>query len=203
MASNAQPSTQAHAAGSEGLIRFAGLACIIGGLLWSVLVAIDQSEASIPDYVSGLLIPIPMLIGMACGPLGLLALRADRSGGMRRTGIVGASITLLGILAYLAAALSPYFAGEEVEIFYPAGALLAGIGMVTLGIAAFAGRWLPGWRRAAPLCVGLYYVGMIPFQIVFFIIPDGEPSPILLGIWSVAWILFGYALRSGSRSRHA
>lgn len=180
-------------------IRFAGLACFIGGLLWAVLVSVEQLE-SLPSIVSGLLIPIPMLLGMACGPLILLVLCSRGSGRMRRVGIIGATISLVGVCSYLAATLSKYVVGYEVEFFYPIGALLVGIGMLMLGIAVFVSRLLKGWRRIAPLLVGLYYVAMIPFQVVFFIIPDGQPSPILLGIWSIAWILFGYAIWSSAPS---
>lgn len=84
------------------------------------------------------------------------------------------------------------------EFFYPVGALLVGVGMLTLGIVMFVARALTGWRRMAPLFVGLYYVVMIPFQIVFFIVPNGEPSSLLLGLWSITWILFGYAIWSSA-----
>ncbi|MBS4201244.1 hypothetical protein KHA93_16525 [Bacillus sp. FJAT-49732] len=96
--------------------------------------------------------------------------------------------------------MSKYIVGYEVEFFYPVGALLLGVGMLMLGIAVFVARSLTGWHRMAPLFVGVYYVAMIPFQIVFFIIPNGEPSPILLGIWSIPWILLGYAIWSSASS---
>jgi hypothetical protein len=194
MVSNGQSPNQARPEVLAGRIRFAGLACLIGGLLWAVLVSVEQIQTSVPSIVSGFLIPFPMLLGMACGPLGLLLLRASGSGQMKRVGTVGTSITLLGICSYLAATLSKYIVGYEVELFYPVGALLVGVGMLMLGIAVFVARRLTGWHRMAPLFVGLYYVAMIPFQVIFFIIPNGSPSPILLGIWSVAWILLGYAI---------
>jgi len=124
---------------------------------------------------------------------------------MRWGGRIGSSISLMGVISYLAAALSKYVVGYEMEFFYPVGALLVGVGMLMLGIVEFVARSLTGWRRMAPLFVGLYYVAMIPFQIVFFIIPNGEPSSLLLGFWSVAWILFGYAIWSSAPSfeRHA
>lgn len=197
MVSHVQPPNQARPAVSAGRIRFSGLACLIGGLLWAALVSVELLEA-VPSIVSGLLIPIPMLLGMACGPLGLLILSASGSGRMRRVGLIGTSISLLGVCSYLAATLSKYIVGYEVDLFYPVGALLIGVGMLMLGIAVFVGRWMTGWRRMAPLFVGLYYVVMIPFQIVFFIIPDGQPSSILLGFWSVAWILMGYAIWSSA-----
>jgi len=201
MVSQLELSNRAKTAGSAGRIRFAGLACLIGGLLWATLVIIEQIQASVSSIVSGLLIPFPMLLGMACGPLGLLVLSASGSGRMRRVGLIGAYISLLGVCSYLAATLSKYIVGYEVEFFYPIGALLIGIGMLMLGIAGFAARWMTGWHRMTPLFVGLYYVAMIPFQIVFFIIPDGEPSPLLLGFWSIAWILMGYSIWSSARHR--
>lgn len=199
MISEVQRSNQSSLAVTAGRIRFTGLACLIGGLLWVVLVSVEQFQA-VPSIVSGLLIPIPMLLGLACGPLGLLILRDSGNGRMRRVGLIGTSISLLGVCSYLAAALSQYVVGYEVEFFYPIGALLVGVGMIMLGIVVFVARWMAGWRRMAPLFVGLYYVAMIPFQIVFFIIPNGEPSPILLGFWSVTWILHGYAIWSSASS---
>lgn len=200
MVSNVQITNQARPEASTGRIRFTGLACLIGGLLWAVLVTVEQLQATVPSILPGLLIPVPMLLCLACGPLGLIILGASGSGRMRRVGLIGTWITLIGICSYLAATLSKYVVGYEVEFFYPIGALLVGVGMLTLGIAVFIARSLGGWRRIAPLIVGLYYVVMIPFQIIFFIIPDGNPSPILLGIWSVTWILLGYAIWSSSRS---
>lgn len=200
MESNVEPPNQARPEVSAGRIRFAGLACLIGGLLWVVLVSVEELQASVPEIVTGLLIPLPMLLGMACGPLGLLMLRASGSGRMRRVGLIGTAITLLGICSYLAATLSKYIVGYEVEFFYPVGALLVGVGMLMLGIAVFVAKRLTGWHRVAPLFVGVYYVAMIPFQIIFFIIPNGNPSPILLGIWSITWILLGFAIRNSTSS---
>lgn len=197
MVSNIQPPNQVRREVSAGRIRFAGIACLIGGLLWPMLIIVESLEA-VPPIIPGLLIPFPMLLCLACGPLGIFMLRASGIGRMRWVGLIGTSITILGICSYLAATLSKYIVGYEVEIFYPVGALLLGVGMLTLGIAVFVARRLTGWRRMAPLFVGLYYVVMIPFQIIFFIIPGENPSPILLGFWSVTWILLGYAIWSSS-----
>jgi hypothetical protein len=79
-------------------------------------------------------------------------------------------------------------------IFYALGALLSGVGMLPLGIATLMARRLPGWRRFAPLVVGLYYILMIPIQVVFFIIPNGTPSPTLLVFWGLTWALLGHAI---------
>lgn len=200
MDSNVKSSNQTSPAVSVGRIHLAGLACLIGGLLWAVLVIIDHPESPVAPIVPGLLIPFPMLLCLACGPLGLLILRASGKGKTRLLGLIGTSITLVGICSYLAATLSKYIVGYEVELFYPVGALLVGVGMLILGIAVSLARRLPRWHRMAPLIVGLYYVAIIPFQIVFFIIPNGEPSPILLGLWSITWVLLGYAIWSSASS---
>lgn len=196
MVSNGKSSNQTKPEVSTWRIRFTGLACLTGGLLWAALVTVEQLQSPVPPIIPGLLIPFPMLLGLACGPLGLLVLFASGSGRTRRIGLIGTSITLLGLFSYLAATLSKYIVGYEVEFFYPIGALMVGVGMLILGIAVSLARRLPGWRRMAPFFVGVYYVAMIPFQIVFFIIPKGQPSLILLGFWSVTWILLGYAIWS-------
>jgi hypothetical protein len=89
MISNVQPSNQASLAVSVGRIRFTGIACLIGGLLWVLLVSVEQLQA-VPSIFSELLIPIPML-------LGLLVLHASGSGRMKQVGLIGTSISLLGV----------------------------------------------------------------------------------------------------------
>lgn len=70
-------------------------------------------------------------------------------------GLVGAIVTLPGLLSYLAGRLLQTvlgFATQEIGILYAAGALL----------------------------VGLYFAAMILVQIVFFFGPGGAPSSLLL-----------------------
>jgi hypothetical protein len=175
-------------------IRWYGLACIIGGLLFFALnITADLPIAQFPSIISNLM-GVVLLLGLMGGPLGLLALRAGGNGRMGRVGLSGAVITLLGLLFYLVGVVYTSLIDPEMGIFYALGALLSGIGMLPLGIAALALRPLVGWRRFAPLAVGLYYILMIPFQIVFFIVPNDQPSSTLLAFWGLTWSLLGYAI---------
>ncbi|MEZ4730022.1 MAG: hypothetical protein R3E79_23070 [Caldilineaceae bacterium] len=143
-------------------IRLAGLACLLGGLLFfGINLLPPESSPLILDVLSVLL-----LVCLAGGPLGVHGLHVFGSGRVRHLGGVGVSITLFGLLVYLvgvfAIRLKP-----ELGFLYALGALFSGIGMLLTGIAVMVARQLPGWRRFAPLLVGLYYLIMIPIQIVF------------------------------------
>jgi len=175
----------------QARIRWCGIACIIGGLLFFALnltevLGIVQSPGIMFD-----LLGIVLLLGLMGGPLGLLGLRAA---GRRRMGLIGAIITLLGLLSYLIGVVYIRVVDPEMGIFYALGALLSGVGMLLLGIATLIARRLPSWQRFAPLIVGLYYILMIPIQIMLFIGPSGQPSATLLGFWGLTWALLGYAI---------
>lgn len=183
-------------------IQPSGLACLVGGLLWLVVNLAGAFGLPLgPPVVEGLL-GVLLLLGLRGGPLGLLTLRA----GGGRTGRVSAIVTLLGLVSYLtgqALQTALGLATSEIGIFYAAGALLVGLGMLLLGITVLLARRLAGWRRFAPLSVGLYYAAMIPVQIVLFIGPNGTPSSTLLAFWRLTWALLGYAILSEAQTRRA
>lgn len=180
-------------------VRSLGLVCLVGGLLWLFNVGKEAFGLSLgPAFMEDLLAWL-MLLGLMGGPLGLLFLGAA---GRRRTGRVGVVGALLGLCSYLTGSVLETmfgFATSEIGVFYAAGALLVGLGMLLLGVAVVLERRLTGWRRFAPLSVGVYYAGMIPFQIVFFIGPNGTPSSTLLAFWGLTWMLLGYALFSETK----
>lgn len=172
-------------------IRLAGLACLLGGLLFcGINLLPTESSSLILDGLS-----VFLLLCLVGGPLGLRGLHGFGQGRVRRLGGVGVIITLFGLLVYLIGVFANRL-NPEMGFLYALGALFSGLGMLLAGIAVIAARQLSGWRRFAPLLVGLYYVLMIPIQIVFFIGPTGEPSHLLLGCWGVTWALLGYALAS-------
>jgi hypothetical protein len=175
-------------------IHWYGLACIIGGLLFFALNVTDELLIVHLPSIASNLVGVVLLLGLMGGPLGLLSLRAVGPGQTRSIGSIGAAITLLGLLSYLVGIVYTSLIDPEMGIFYALGALLSGVGMLLLGIAALFARRLPSWRRFAPLVVGLYYMLMIPIQIVFFIVPNGQPSATLLAFWGLTWALLGYAI---------
>jgi hypothetical protein len=178
-----------------------GLACLAGGLLFAGLNILEGLGLVQLSAGASFAIGLLLLLGLLGGPLGLLANGAAGHGRLGSAGRVGAIITLLGLCSYLVGQLYTTLVDPDMGIFYALGALLSGVGMLPLGIAVVLARRLGGWRRFAPLIVGMYYALMIPIQIVFFIAPHGEPSAQLLGGWGLTWALLGYALFSTRQSR--
>jgi hypothetical protein len=189
--------------GSRANIRLLGLAALIGGLLWWLLNISEPLDIPLGPPVAQGLIGVVLLVGLMGGPLGLLALRATDNRRMGRAGVV---IALLGLLSYLTGQSLQTVLGlatSQIGVFYAAGALLVGLGMLPLGLAATLARRLSGWRQFAPLLVGMYYALTIPLQIVFFIGPNGIPSNTLLAFWGLTCALLGYAIFSTLEPPHA
>lgn len=186
------------------LSRLGGLTCLAGGLAWFTLALLVASGAERSWSPAGgdLLFALTNLCLMG-GPLGMITLRAAGAGWKQRVGLTGACLTLLGQCSYIAGATYTFLTGKEEGLVLASralGALLVGLGLLTLGSIAVMARRLPGWWRIAPLLVGLYYACMIPFRIIFFIIPDGSPSVTLLAFWSLTWALLGWVIWSGARA---
>lgn len=192
---------------STTLHRLGGMTCMAGGLSWLTIGLLEASGAGAGwrPTAGGPVFALTVICLMG-GPLGLLALRAAGGGWKRRVELTGAGVALLGLCSYAAGVVRVFAVGGEDGLVLASralGALLVGVGMMALGVVTFAARRLPGWRRFAPLIVGLYYAVMIPFQIVFFIRPTGRPSVTLLAFWGLAWALLGYAMWSAARTSEA
>jgi hypothetical protein len=142
------------------------------------------------------ILSVLLLLGLLGGPVGLLAMGAIGEGHTQLAGRLGAGVAVLGLLSYLGGVAYTTLVDPSMGIFYALGALLSGIGMLTLGVAVILARRLRGWRRQAPVLVGIYYLLMISVQIVFFIGPTGQPSELLLGLWGLTWALLGAAIAS-------
>ena len=186
---------------SAGRAWLPGLACLTGGLLWLAINAAQAFSVPLGSPIMGLVGTLA-LAGVTGGPLGLLALRAFGNGGVGWFGKISAAVTLIGMLSYLAGYSLETVLGipvDELGMYYAAGSMLVGLGMLPLGTAAIVARRLAGWKRFAPLSVGLYHVGMVPLQIVFLDSPDGIISATLFAFWGVAWALLGYGILSEAR----
>lgn len=170
-------------------IRLAGIACLLGGLLFCGINLYPEQSAPLLQDGLGVL----LLLGLLGGPLGLRGLAGFGQGWTKRLGSVGTIIALLGLFAYLVGVFANRL-NPELGFLYALGALLSGLGMLLAGIATIAAQQIVDWRRFAPLLVGLYYVLMLPIQIIFFIGPTGAPSTLLLSFWGLAWALLGYAI---------
>jgi hypothetical protein len=177
-------------------IRLAGLGCLIGGLLFFSLNLVPGLGPDGPLALLSNLLSVLLLLGLLGGPVGLIAMGAIGEGRTKLAGRIGAGVALLGLLSYLGGVVYTTLVDPSMGLFYALGALLSGVGMLIMGVAVILARRLGGWRRLTPALVGLYYLLMIPIQVVFFIGPTGQPSELLLGFWGLAWALLGAAIAS-------
>lgn len=173
---------------SSNLIRWSGLAAMLGGALWVVKGGLIL--AGVVDL--GELLIVAQLL-FAVGLIGLHSRLGGRGGRLGRIG---------GFLAYVAAALSvvnaPYsvFFAEDgpqtpfpFNVTYAIAALAIFVGLVLLGLATLRAEILPRRWRALPLAIGL--LALLPVWVLAFV--HLELPVVVLGL---AWMLLGYVLWS-------
>jgi hypothetical protein len=169
---------------SSNLIRWGGLAAMLGGALWAVKGGVIMLGAPDPDLL------IPAELFFALGLLGLHARLAGRGGGPTKIG---------GLLAYVALALSainaPYslFFAEDgpqtpfpFNVTYFAASVAIFVGLVLLGLAVWRTGLLPPRWRVLPLALGLS--ALLPVWALALV--HLELPVVLLGL---GWMLLGYA----------
>ncbi|MBC8163695.1 MAG: hypothetical protein H7Z42_21010 [Roseiflexaceae bacterium] len=177
-------------------IHIAGLAAMLGGVALFADLALRLFSGFGPAYF---ILAVPMALCLAGAPLGLRMLSVVAAGWRNILAWSGTAITLLGVALWLIAFVTLFFnpAAAFTQRLTPGGSLLLAVGMVVLGVAVLASRRLPGWRRFAPLAVGLYFPLQLVFQLAFFLNGrDGAPGPngALLGAWGLLWALVGYGI---------
>ena len=188
--------------------RFAGLVGMAGGLLFTfyfiglnaLLKLLDSPFG--PETVSAtkMLVSCLASLCMAGGLVGLLTLGAAGTGWRKMLAITGTVIALLGLTSYIVGSLYIYSFPEKAfrQFFTPGGSILLTLGLLLLAAAVLtAGRWR-GWRAFMPLLTALYFPLQFPIQAVFFLGAGKGPSPVLLGVWGIFWLLLGYAVWSGA-----
>ena len=73
--------------------------------------------------------------------------------------------------------------------FAPMGAFLNGFGMILVGFASLKANIWTGWKRYAPLIVGLF-----PFLFMFpLLLITGARPAAMIGLWGFPWMALGLA----------
>lgn len=189
---------------SSSLVRWSGLAAMLGGALWITGAVIHASKprgcvaeecAFRPMRESGALDGILMLLSLllfAVGVMGLviLARSTGRFGKMGKAGVVigAAGVALLVIVSLIQ---SVVFGGDFLLMpyFVIPGLLAMVIGLMLLGVAILRSRVLPRWAAA------LLIIGALAM-----LASNEQTSRVLLVIpLGVAWVAVGYVLWSGRR----
>ncbi len=188
---------------SSSLIRWSGLAAMLGGVLWMIGAVIHASKprgciaeecAFRPMRESGALDGILMLLSLllfAVGVAGLVTL-VRRSGRFGKAGKAGGLIGAAGVALLVIASLiqSVVFGGDFLLMpyFVIPGLLATVVGLVLLGVAILQSRVLPRWTAA------LLIIGALAM-----LASNEQTARVLLTIpIGVAWVAVGYALWSDS-----
>lgn len=120
----------------------------------------------------------------------LLSLSQERVTGDGKLRMTGIWIAFGGAICYMLNYVLGYWLELNTRILLPAGALLSGIGMLVTGIQTLRSNRWDGWKRFAPLIVGLY-----PFAIMFpVLLITGHPSIPAIMMWGVPWFILGVAV---------
>lgn len=185
------------------LVRWSGLAGLMGGILWMAATFLlwyeDSAYAAVFSSVRAPLPHIALLLFL----VGLVGLHARHSGSFGRVaraglalGFVWLALALLGSIADLPSLVA---AADAVGITV----LVAG--MVVVGLVAVRPGELAGWGRAVPLVTGSVGVLMLGIGFAAFFTPAVAESG--SAIWTIrvtftlfgaGWVLLGYSLWGAS-----
>ncbi len=166
---------------SSSLIRWSGLAAILGGLLWIVPIALtaikpEHSRRGPEGFAVLLLLAALVLIGV-----GVLGIYLRQRGGSGPLGTIAVLVAGLGIVIMVPGRLL------EPAIFFQAGRLIFLAGLVLFVVDMFVANMMP---RGATL---LLVIGTLALALFNF----GDERIWIGVLFGAAWIWLGYTLWSG------
>jgi hypothetical protein len=170
--------------------RLLGTLCVFGSalsILDGIRWAIFKLETN--DTIS-LLMGIVLDLGVICGLLGLLALKATG------TNRIFQALTLLPLIGSLGDLINnieqlAHLSGPD-TIFDTVSALFMLAGLVVVGILTIAAKLWNGWRKFTPLLASLM------FPVALLVRSATHTSGIISIFMGAGMMLFGYAVLSSS-----
>jgi hypothetical protein len=182
---------------SSNLIRWGGLAAMLGGLLWIVAAIITASkprgcigpvECDVMAIRDTSDVTPLLLLALMLSAVGLagMVIRAWNTGRLDRLGQVSVALCAVGVML-LVLGMGLNAISEVFWAFVPLGGLALVIGLALVGIAALRMEALPRWA-AVLLVIGS--LGMLGF--------NDQNAQVLMAIpFGIGWVAVGYALWSG------
>jgi hypothetical protein len=181
---------------SSNLVRWGGIAAVVAGLVWIVLVLFSPRDASDVLFFSGSsgkVIFIVALLSQVTGIAGLYVLQRGRHG---RFGAVGALVAFVGFAIELIFVVVVSLGGGEgggmvslvLALLLALGVIVSFVGLALLGIAILRMRTLPSW-------FGVLLIVGLPAAVILAIVLGALASWVAYGIF---WLLVGYVLLSSS-----
>ena len=165
-------------------------------LLENALFGFGASETTGPLAILGSL----FMLGWLCSCIGLWQLAATGDGAVGR-GILGLQMILVVLAAINNGLLVAGPAVDHESLLFVATDLawpLSHVYMLVVGIAAAVARRLEGWRRWAPLGVGLVFPITLVVQMLLGALGVSVVAEYFAIIPALLLLLLGYAIRSAS-----
>ena len=181
---------------SSNLVRWGGIAAVVAGLVWIVLVLFSPRDASDVLFFSGSsgkVIFIVALLSQVTGTAGLYVLQRGRNG---QFGAVGALVAFVGfaieLIFVVVVSLGVGEGGGMVSLvlalLLALGVMVSFVGLALLGIAILRMRTLPRW-------FGVLLIVGLPGAVILAIVLGALASWVAYGIF---WLLVGYVLLSSN-----
>jgi len=186
------------------LIRWTGLAAILGAAIWWTSWILNSFTKDGSVAVLGLsergwrTVANSALLSFTGGLAGITAAHASRAG---KLAIVGFLTTLLGLVVMLAGnAIEFWVAKYPGGFMFLFGLLVQPIGLILLGIPIFKANVLPRWGRPVPLGFGAILGLMVVVAMVRMstgIRVQEKLATAMIMTIGLGWMVLGYALWSG------
>jgi O-antigen/teichoic acid export membrane protein len=175
------------------LLRWAGLLCVPGGMLWAlspVGVHLSELRFHTPNVFWKLFPSAPLLL--VVGLIGLHAVVSGRSGWLKRAGFV---LALFGLILVLVGDVGQFWLGLDDRYIMTApayrafriGLVALAVGSLLFGVAAGRDRTLPAWG-ALPFAIGAL-CGLVSFSRDL-----GQFGAVLWILFGLGWAWLGFAL---------
>src|SRR5215210_9236872 len=175
------------------LLKWSGLLCVPGGLLWALAPAgvyISNFAFHTPNVFWKMFWPAPLLILL--GMIGLQLRQAERSGLLEKLGFL---VTMVGLLMVIAGDVGLYWLGVD-DIFivtapaynaFRIGLLIVAVGSILFAVTSPRDGALPTWGLL-PFVVGSL-CGLVSFSRDF-----GAFGAVLWILFGVGWVWLGLSL---------
>jgi predicted membrane channel-forming protein YqfA (hemolysin III family) len=186
---------------SSTLIRMSGLAAMVAGGIWMLVVPGDEALPMLTHAGWHLLIALASVLSL----VGLVGLHARQVGSAGRLGWAGFIVALLGAgMVFVGNVAEGGWERDWGWALFMLGMLSLLLGLVLFGSASMRAQVLPRWSvlllTFSSLLVLLAFASMAALTAIFNLAEPTESSPLILlpivlvGSFGLGWIVLGYAL---------
>jgi hypothetical protein len=171
---------------SSDLVRWGGLAAMLSGVVFIVLMLLPEAPpGSLSDVLSSLVFIVALLL-LLVGLAGFHALQKENYG---RIGQAGFYTVIVGASAQIIAQVGLILGITALEILDFVGLLVVMVGFVLYGAATLQARVLPRW-------CGIGFIVGLPVWLVVSTVSEEYGGMIGGLLFGLLWLALGYVLWS-------